>query len=188
MTTLLKARQLFQQIDESIKDAKMFVRYLVITRVQKGVYLGRVHAAEQTDPRRIFFMKNLLSQEAKEKKNANVYTIVEIGSWAGGSAIVWAEQLKEMNLNGKVICIDSWSLYDEITDRPHPQGSTRHRMKKAITRNAIFRLFLHNINASGHDDIVRYSRGSSDEFLPLLRESHFDLIYIDGNHRYKYVI
>ena len=53
--------------------------------------------------------------------------------------------------------------------------------------NGAFNLFLHNIKASGHHDIVRYFRGNSDEILPYLRRDYFDLVFIDGNHSYKNV-
>lgn len=166
-------------------EAKMHLNYLKITRIKNGVYFGRIHAAQQINPDRTLFMKKLITQEAQRKEKE--YNIVEIGSWAGESAILWAEQLKKVNVNGKVICIDPWTLYDEIASKTHPKRSTRYRMKKATSRDIIFKLFLHNIDASGHDDVVRYFRGSSNDLLPLLRENFFDLVFIDGSHFYKNV-
>ena len=106
------------------------------------------------------------------------YCILEIGSWAGGSAVTWADALRRFNSgNGLVVCVDPWQSYlkEEGTS-----GHVSRIMEKALLTGEIVELFLHNIRSSGHEDVVRMIRASSDEFLPLRRPEAFDLIFIDG--------
>ncbi len=57
-------------------------------------------------------MRALLQSECARQPN-QYYRVLEIGSWAGGSAILWAETLKQFN-NGKgsVFCVDPWRRYE----------------------------------------------------------------------------
>ena len=49
-------------------------------------------------------------------------------------------------------------------------------------------MFLHNVKASGHHDIVYPIKGRSDYILPVLRREWFDLVFVDGDHSYKGVM
>ena len=100
--------------------------------------------------------------------------MLEVGSWAGESAILWAEAIKRYFSEGKIYCVDPWVDY----------GSTTKTMSRALRNNKIFNLFRHNIELSGHKDIITVLRGFSKDILPRLNHNHFDLIYIDGDHSY----
>jgi predicted O-methyltransferase YrrM len=111
--------------------------------------------------------------------------ILEIGSWAGGSAITWAEAIKKHNQGrGRVICIDPWKLYfrpDQYSDLPADQQEVYQEMAGALSKGHVFDLFMHNIRVSKHEDIILPFKGSSDEILPLFGEGRFDLVFIDGD-------
>ena len=61
-------------------------------------------------------------------------------------------------------------------------------MEKALKNQKIFNLFVHNIAAAQHDDIIKVYRGYSDEVLPTLRDNQFNLVFVDGSHSYSQVI
>ncbi len=46
-------------------------------------------------------MKNSLELAIKNF-NGDVFRVMEIGSWAGGSAVLWARVLKQSKVNGMV--------------------------------------------------------------------------------------
>ena len=102
----------------------------------------------------------------------------------GGSAIIWAESVKKYG-NGIVICVDPWKDYIDLTKNKERIYQT---MSKALTKGRILNLFLHNVQALKHDDIVFALKGPSDKILPLLKSSQFDIIFIDGDHTYHQVL
>ncbi len=111
--------------------------------------------------------------------------IVEVGSWAGWSAIVWAKALVDcQQKTGEVVCVDPWVNYLDLTANHTP---VYRAMAAATKRDAIVRLFYHNVRAAGHAATVHPFRGSSDRCLPLLRDTTFHLAFIDGDHSYEAV-
>lgn len=113
--------------------------------------------------------------------------ILEVGSWAGGSAVVWARSLEKYNAGkGLVFCVDPWKPYfggnQALTSR-----ALYKKMDAASASGAIVNLFHHNITAAGFGDKVVTMRGYSDDCLPALKKDQFDIVYIDGDHSYKAV-
>jgi len=146
------------------------------------IYLGRVMGALQGAPDRQGYFLPTLNQLARLKSGP--FEILEIGSWAGGSAISWAEALKQTGRAGRVTCIDTWHPYINLTN---DQNQIYEVMDRAAHDNGILALFLHNIRASSVGDIIQYRQASSGSLLDLFAPQSFDLIYIDGDHRYSAV-
>ena len=112
--------------------------------------------------------------------------LIEIGSWAGGSAVTWADAIKKYSdVRGSVICIDPWIDY---IDNNVNKDWTHKMMKKALVKSKIYKLFLHNIIASGLSGMISILQGSSEEMLPYIKEGTADIIFIDGNHSYDAVL
>ena len=173
---LLKAYRRLLGVSEEIE----FRRCMTLNRP----YFGTIMAAKQGNPRRHWYMQCIVEQECLQSERLP-FAILEIGSWAGGSAITWAQAIKKFaNGNGLVICMDPWVQYMQANLE---RGGVYDAMSRAIGQGKILNLFMHNIKASGHEDIVRFIRGSSDEFLPRLAENSFDLIFVDGAHTYDQV-
>ncbi len=111
--------------------------------------------------------------------------ILEVGAWAGWSAIVWAKALKDSKQNaGAVVCVDPWTSYLDLAANRTP---VYRAMEAATKRDAIVRLFYHNVRASGYAAAVHPFRGTSDCCLPMLRDGWFHLVFIDGDHSYAAV-
>ncbi len=149
-------------------------------------YLERIMHARRGNPIRHAYMQLLVQQECR-RRQGRPFHILEIGSWAGGSAITWAEAIKQFSSGGGiVVCIDKREPHFEPWQCREP-GPYRE-MNDALSSRKIFELFIHNIRASGHDDIVIPFKGWSDELLPLLGENRFDVVFVDGNHAYASVL
>jgi hypothetical protein len=87
--------------------------------------------------------------------------MVEIGSWVGSSACLFAKHFKE------VICIDPFlPLKNTITER--------HDM------TVVYKTFLNNIKPHKN---IHHIKHKSEDFLKDVDD--IDIIYIDGSHHYE---
>ncbi len=146
-------------------------------------YFGLAMASGQESRQRYSYMQALVARECSRKGGGD-YRVLEVGSWAGGSAIVWADALKKRNDgNGCVICVDPWVPYCGDYE-----NEVCRIMEGALQTGEIVELFLHNIRTSGHDDIIKMIKAKSDEILPLLKHGEFDLVFLDGSHEYQQVM
>jgi len=132
-------------------------------------------------------MEKIVELEASKLKGKR-FEILEIGSWAGDSAILWANAIKKFNNgNGSAICVDPWRPYINLGEKVEV-FKVLLCMEKALKKGKIYSLFLHNIAATKLDDIIKPYKGDSDEVLSTLRDNKFDLVFVDGNHSYSQVI
>jgi predicted O-methyltransferase YrrM len=173
---------ILQTIDDSVGNRFSYLKYLWC-RLTQQVYFGPYLAATQGKSIRHFYMQEMIREFCKKHNESLI--VLELGSWAGGSAITWAEAIKRYCVNrGKVICIDPWVDYIDSSKNKEWAHKT---MKKAFKNDRIYKLFFYNIFVSKHSDIVSAMRGTADDILPLLNAGSFDLIFIDANHAYEFV-
>ena len=108
---------------------------------------------------RIFYKYKLINKDLN---------ILEIGSHEGRSTIFFLTVLKK----SKIQCVDMFQPSEELQE---------HDFEK------VFKNFMSNINQ--YKDRVKVFRGKSDDFFNKNKKKDFyDLIYIDGNHHYEYVL
>ena len=110
--------------------------------------------------------------------------ILEIGTWAGASAVSWAKAIETVGCGGSVTCVDRWEPY---FDALKETGEVYRDMNEAAESGDVFQLFLHNIRACRVDRMITYHRGASRDVLPKFGPASFDLVYIDGDHAYETV-
>lgn len=130
-------------------------------------------------------LMSLLVKLECSNQSGKPFRILEIGSWAGASAVTWADAIKKYNSgNGCLVCVDGWVPYI------HTQGigDVYDIMTDALRKNTIYSLFENNIQATGHSDIVRTFKGNSEDVLPFLKDQSFEVVYIDGSHAYSNAI
>lgn len=146
-------------------------------------YFGQALRATQSPPVRHGYLEALVRVVSSEKARGPIQ-ILEIGSWAGASAITWSKALEKLGREGKVTCVDKWQPYFEeaIETDSHYQ-----QMNQAARDGKIFNLFLHNIRAAHVSHIIDYRIGNARDILPVLPRTTFDIVYIDGSHLFESV-
>jgi predicted O-methyltransferase YrrM/chaperonin cofactor prefoldin len=150
------------------------------------VVLGGYLRSMQGDPVRHGYMQLLVDLAVRARGNGGPIRILEIGSWAGGSAITWANGIERFaQRNGQVICVDPWREYLDLEVN---DDLIYTEMEDALAREQIYPLFQKNIEASGYNDLITEIRGSSFEILPILAKDSFDIIFLDGSHDYENVL
>jgi len=145
-------------------------------------YFGRRLSAFQSPPVRYALMA-ALTRYALRGKHAG--RVLEIGSWAGASAITFGSALQELGISdGEIVCVDPWEKYfaDEDT-------SLHYRsMNAATVTGEIQNLFHHNVKACGLEGMMHIRKAYSREALPEMENDSFDLVYIDGSHKKNEVL
>ncbi len=118
--------------------------------------------------------------------------LLEVGSWAGGSAIAWTHALLRWagNFNHSVTCVDPWTPYFDSSVKPESDNfyCGSREMEDALKNNSIYELFCHNVRAAQAERYITPLREPSARALPKLAEERFDLIFVDGKHDYLSVI
>lgn len=171
---------------ETNRVTPLDVEYYQFCREQLRPYFGRVMWASQGLPLRHVVMQELVRLEAS-RQGAGPFHILEVGSWAGGSAITWAEALtRHHRADGRVVCVDPWKPYFDVKKRP--DAAVYREMSDALANDTIYELFLHNITTAGHAGLVLPLRGAATAMLPALPRNYFDLVFVDGDHSYAAVL
>ena len=99
---------------------------------------------------------------------------LEVGSWLGESAAILGKVAQSHD--GHLFCVDWW------------KGSPGTELFAAAQREDIFAGFWERIRDQGLESTVVPIRGRSDLAAAILKEGHFDLVFIDGDHRYSGVL
>ena len=100
------------------------------------------------------------------------FTILEIGSWLGqGSTRILIEEA--VKKEGAVYCVDTW------------QGNPNVEKHRQIVRDYdVLGTFLKNVEAAGGSQHVKPLIMSSGDAARVMRDSTFDLVFIDADHSY----
>lgn len=159
-------------------------RYLYC-RIMRRPYFGRLMMAGITWRARIPHMRQALAAELRAT-GTREFRILEVGSWAGQSASLWASELKDSGRTGCVFCVDAWKPF--VKAEHIGQETSLKLMNRALARDRIFSLFWHNTCTQGLADVIIPLRGWSHEILPCLRENIIDFAFIDASHAYSDVL
>ncbi len=164
------------------------VDFFILTQPNAGApYFGPFLKSRQGGPRRHFYMQKTLEVACGPQSENRFIKILEIGSWAGGSAITFGKYINSQNGGrGLIVCVDAWEPYLRDIDTGKRSGPYKE-MNLATNKNRILTLFLYNIKAAGLSNIVIPIKGFSKNVIPLLGEK-FDYAFIDGSHYYEDVI
>ena len=166
------------KLDETPEEQAYFNECIRLGRV----YFGPMLAAFQGVPVRHHVLAQVVKSVAEGASRP--VTMLEIGSWAGGSAVTIGTTLRAHAASGsRLYCLDPWRLYgaDPTSAAISPQ------MRNALRSGSAFQLFLHNIKASRLDDLIVVVKGAATDVLPVLAAGSFDLVFVDGDHTYAAV-
>lgn len=111
--------------------------------------------------------------------------VVEIGVWKGGSVLTMAQRMKNAELDGVVIAVDTWLGSSEIWSNKELFDGLR--VKNGYP--TLIKTFITNIIQFGLQDYVILLPLDSVNAACLLRDMdiHPDVIHIDGGHAYDVV-
>jgi len=145
-------------------------------------YFGPVMLGAQMWESRDPHMRKALELALAQTETDQPFRVLEIGSWAGQSSILWASEIARSGRQGQVFCVDPWMPFMK---EGHIGGNAAVSiMDHAARRDKIFPLFWHNVKASGLTDVIHPLRGKSQDILPSLAPGSFDLIFVDGSHSF----
>lgn len=108
-----------------------------------------------------------------DNKISKPLNVLEIGSWKGLSTSIICRHIQKIS-GSRLVCIDHWK-YNEGA------GEDFERLARA---KDVFAIFRTNMEILGFNEIVKPFFGSSSN-LDLFQKESFDLIFIDGDHRYS---
>ena len=158
-----------------------FVNY-VIHRLLNRPYFGIWLASAQGNPGRFPYMvksaKYLAANSGPDV--ARGMRILEIGAYAGGSAVTWGRALKQLGATeGRLVSVDPWNSY---IDLPGNRRVVFRIMNHNLGNGNVMRLFVRNLKAASVHGTCFQFRGKSEDVLPMLKTGEFDIVYIDANH------
>lgn len=154
-------------------------------RATGAAYFGPVMLGAQTWASRDPHMRAALalSLASAREESGGDSRVLEIGSWAGQSAILWASELSRAARPGKVFCVDPWMPF--LRQEHIGDNTAVTLMDRVARRDRIFPRFWHNVKAAGFADAIVPLRGFSRDILPLLQPRSFDLVFVDGSHAFS---
>ena len=140
-------------------------------------YFGPHLGCRRSWPHIYWLQQKLLKKLAGMRGSVQApLSILEIGAWAGASTVSWGEGLRRYFSGvGHIVSVDTWAAHAEPVAELAPAAS------------AIRHVFLHNVRASGIAELVEPLQADSDAAFDQLAGRRFDVIYIDGDHRYEQV-
>jgi hypothetical protein len=99
------------------------------------------------------------------------FRMLEVGSWCGDSAVVLGRVAKRNG--GLLFCVDWW------------KGNVGTDLARIAGTSDVFSVFWKRIKDEGLEHTIIPIRGRSDDMHSVLAKAAFDLIYLDGDHRYE---
>lgn len=112
--------------------------------------------------------------------------VLEIGSWIGFSTLTWAQALDErVPHKGSILCVDPWASYWSPAEIQ--AGGVMATMDFMARSDLSYNLFRHNLTFAPPGVRIDHVRGRSEDVLPYFADGAFDLVFIDGDHRYAAV-
>lgn len=108
--------------------------------------------------------------------------IIEVGTWKGQSTINMGKIIKELNLDSKIYCVDTWLGAIEFWTNLSETGERNIKQKNGYPQ--IYYQFLSNVVHSNLQDIILPIPNTSENGFRYLEYNKItsSLIYIDASH------
>lgn len=132
------------------------------------------------------FMVDLIRRLVDDRSSDDAAIhVLEIGWWLGASLLTWDAALgKYNNGQGTLTSVDPHNPYITLT----PEATEfEKQFARIMTTGLAYDIFRHNTACIKVDGGFTHLRASSANALPRLRDDYFNVVYIDGDHRYSAV-
>jgi predicted O-methyltransferase YrrM len=109
--------------------------------------------------------------------------ILEVGTWKGASALEMAAALRDLGLDTKIVCVDTWlGALEFWTDQNDPERYQSLRLRHGFP--SVYYQFLANVCHKGFQDrIIPFPQTSATAALWFRRFGiTADMIYVDASH------
>lgn len=160
-----KAREFRINCTERVK----YINFLL----NRKPYFGSIKTVGHHGNATASFMGDFIRQIAKDN-----FIMMELGTWAGHSACIWGEELKKYK-NCKVVCIDSYSIYESLNDKTHD------KLREHIKSGQVINYLTKNIELCGLKDIVYLFKTSHEKASEFFKNEFLDYLYIDLGITYE---
>ena len=157
-----------------------FPRYCLNLILRKP-YIGGYFFTKQEFLRgRHLIIKKSLDLLIKHHKNeTNTLNILEIGSYAGESTLMFCKYLRKNKIKDFTIyCVDLWDSFDQ--KQMFRKSFIEIVSNYGLKSGKIYNIFKRNILLTGFKENIKILKGSSLELVPNISGVSFDYIYIDG--------
>ena len=113
--------------------------------------------------------------------------VLEVGSYEGQSAMYFSNSISDMFPDGGLVtCIDPWQPYH--SPEQIASGLVYENMDADLRSGAAFERFKKNIQKANPRVPIEHFRGTLTQAMMLmLTGRRFDVVYLDGDHRYSSV-
>jgi len=110
-------------------------------------------------------------------------TVIEVGSWEGRSAILWAEYLSERTADWLLICVDTWLGSYEMWPRESGDWS-REKLRITDGYPTVFSTFASTVRRAGFENHTVALPIDSAQGMELLKRHQVtaDVVYVDAAH------
>ena len=165
-----------------------FPRYC-LNLILKKPYIGGYFFTKQEFLRgRHLIIKKSLDLLIKHRKNeTSTINILEIGSYAGESTLMFCKYLRKNKIkNFTIYCVDLWDSFDQ--KQMFRKSFIEIVSNYGLKSGRVYNIFKRNILLTGFKENVKILKGSSLELVPNISGVSFDYIYIDGAHNYTNVL
>ena len=115
--------------------------------------------------------------------------IIEVGTWAGGSAIRTGRACQRLNLATEIVCVDTW-LGAHLSIGPDALPGLYEAMGYRWGYPTLYYTFLRNVVDAGLADTITPFAKTSESAALWFRRAGITapLIYIDADHEYRAVM
>lgn len=109
--------------------------------------------------------------------------VIEVGTWKGGSAIHMAGLMRELGIDGEIVCVDTW-LGAPIAWTSEPELKPSLKLRGGYPQ--FYYTFARNVLDAGVEDVVTPLPAPSEGGHTILKFLGVEagLIYIDADHDY----
>ena len=134
---------------------------------------------------RLNILSGLLTRLAEEGRRC--VDVLEVGSYEGQSALYFNHSISNIfSDGGSVTCVDPWQPYH--SPEQIAVGRPYENMDADLRSGIAFERFKKNIQKADSRVPIEYFCGTLTQAMVLdLTEHWFDVVYIDGDHRYASV-